>query len=59
MVGELFLVQLESDYVPYFMGLAAMQLALDDKEAARRSLLRLSVNQAMLQAVPTATGLPR
>ena len=59
MVGELFLVQLESDYAPYFMGLAAMQLVLDDKEAARRSLLRLSVNQAMLQAVPTATGLPR
>jgi clan AA aspartic protease (TIGR02281 family) len=36
------LVQLEPDYAPWFMGLAATQLALDDKEAARRSLLLVS-----------------
>jgi clan AA aspartic protease (TIGR02281 family) len=33
------LIQLEPDHAPWFMGLAASQLALDDKEAARRSLL--------------------
>lgn len=33
------LIQLEPDHAPWFMGLAATQLALDDKEAARRSLL--------------------
>ena len=33
------LVQLEPDHAPWFMGLAAAQLALDDTEAARRSLL--------------------
>jgi clan AA aspartic protease (TIGR02281 family) len=32
------LIQLEPDHAPWFMGLAATQLALDDKEAARRSL---------------------
>lgn len=33
------LIQLEPDHAPWFMGLASAQLALDDKEAARRSLL--------------------
>ena len=33
------LIQLEPDHAPWFMGLAAAQLALDDTEAARRSLL--------------------
>jgi clan AA aspartic protease (TIGR02281 family) len=36
------LIQLEPDHAPYFMGLATAQLALDDKEAARRSLLLVS-----------------
>jgi clan AA aspartic protease (TIGR02281 family) len=36
------LIQLEPDYAPWFMGLAVTQLALDDKEAARRSLLLVS-----------------
>ncbi|MEN8107499.1 MAG: TIGR02281 family clan AA aspartic protease [Pseudomonadota bacterium] len=36
------LIQLEPDHAPWFMGLAAVQLALDDKEAARRSLLLVS-----------------
>ena len=33
------LTQLEPDYAPWFIGLAASQIALEDKEAARRSLL--------------------
>jgi clan AA aspartic protease (TIGR02281 family) len=33
------LIQLEPDHAPWFMGLAAAQLALEDVEAARRSLL--------------------
>ena len=33
------LIQLEPDHAPWFMELAAAQLALDDKQAARRSLL--------------------
>jgi clan AA aspartic protease (TIGR02281 family) len=33
------LTQLEPDYAPWFIGLAAAQLALEDKDAARRSLL--------------------
>ena len=33
------LIQVEPDHAPWFMGLATTQLALDDKEAARRSLL--------------------
>ena len=33
------LIQLEPDHAPWFMGLAAVQLALDDTDAARRSLL--------------------
>ena len=33
------LTQLEPDHAPWFMGLAETQLALDDTEAARRSLL--------------------
>ena len=55
------LIQLEPDYAPYFMGLAAMQLALDDKEAARRSLLLVSQDpdvgaqaQAMLSELSIA-----
>jgi clan AA aspartic protease (TIGR02281 family) len=36
------LIQLEPDHAPWFMGLAATQLALEDKEAARRSLLLVS-----------------
>ncbi|WP_126454459.1 retropepsin-like aspartic protease [Sulfuriflexus mobilis] len=36
------LTQLEPDHAAYFMGLAATQLAMDDKEAARRSLLLVS-----------------
>lgn len=36
------LVQLEPDHAPWFMKLAAAQLALDDKAAARRSLLLVS-----------------
>jgi len=36
------LVQLEPDHAPWFMRLAAAQLALEDKEAARRSLLLVS-----------------
>jgi clan AA aspartic protease (TIGR02281 family) len=36
------LVQMEPDHAPWFMELAATQLALDDKEAARRSLLLVS-----------------
>jgi clan AA aspartic protease (TIGR02281 family) len=36
------LTQLEPDHAPWFMGLAAAQLALDDNEAARRSLLLVS-----------------
>ena len=55
------LIQLEPDHAPYFMGLAAMQLALDDKEAARRSLLLVSQDldvgaqaQAMLSELSIA-----
>ncbi len=36
------LTQLEPDHAPWFMGLAVTQLALDNKEAARRSLLLVS-----------------
>jgi len=36
------LTQLEPDHAPWFIGLATAQLALDDKEAARRSLLLVS-----------------
>ena len=36
------LAQLEPDYAPWFIGLAQAQLALDDKAAARRSLLLVS-----------------
>ena len=55
------LVQLEPDYAPWFMGLATTQLALDDKEAARRSLLLVSQDpdvgaqaQAMLSELSIA-----
>jgi clan AA aspartic protease (TIGR02281 family) len=33
------LTQMEPDYAPWFIGLAVSQLALEDKDAARRSLL--------------------
>ena len=36
------LIALEPDHAPWFMGLAAAQLALDDKQAARRSLQLVS-----------------
>ena len=36
------LTQLEPDHAPWFIGLAAAQLALDDQEAARRSLRLVS-----------------
>ena len=36
------LTQLEPDHAPWFIGLAGAQLALDDTEAARRSLLLVS-----------------
>jgi clan AA aspartic protease (TIGR02281 family) len=60
------LTQLEPDYAPWFMGLAATQLALDDKEAARRSLLLISQDpdvgaqaQAMLSELTVAlAGMP-
>jgi len=55
------LIQLEPDYAPWFMGLAVAQLALDDKEAARRSLLLVSQDpdvgaqaQAMLSELSIA-----
>jgi clan AA aspartic protease (TIGR02281 family) len=55
------LTQLEPDYAPWFIGLAAAQLALDDKEAARRSLLLVSQDpdvgaqaQAMLSELTIA-----
>lgn len=55
------LAQLEPDYAPWFIGLAAAQLALDDKEAARRSLLLVSQDadvgaqaQAMLSELTIA-----
>ena len=41
------LTQLEPDHAPWFMGLATAQLALDDKEAARRSLLLVSQDPAV------------
>ena len=55
------LTQLEPDYAPWFIGLATAQLALDDKEAARRSLLLVSQDpdvgaqaQAMLSELTIA-----
>jgi len=55
------LIQLEPDHAPWFMGLAAAQLALDDKEAARRSLLLVAQDpdvgtqaQAMLSELSLA-----
>ena len=55
------LIQLEPDHAPWFMELAATQLALDDKEAARRSLLLVSQDpgvgaqaQAMLEELSIA-----
>ena len=54
------LIQLEPDHAPWFMGLAATQLALDDKEAARRSLLLVSQDPdvgAQAQAMLAELGL--
>ena len=55
------LTQLEPDHAPWFMGLAAAQLALDDREAARRSLLLVAQDpdvgaqaQAMLSELTIA-----
>ncbi|GMR21150.1 MAG: hypothetical protein BMS9Abin36_1749 [Gammaproteobacteria bacterium] len=55
------LTQQEPDHAPWFMGLAATQLVLDDKEAARRSLLLVSQDpgvglqaQAMLSELSLA-----
>ena len=55
------LTQLEPDHAPWFMGLATTQLALDDKQAARRSLLLVSQDpdvgaqaQAMLSELSPA-----
>jgi len=41
------LVQQEPDYAPYFIGLADAQLALDDLEAARRSLSLVAQDPAV------------
>jgi clan AA aspartic protease (TIGR02281 family) len=55
------LIQLEPDHAPWFMGLASTQLALDDEEAARRSLLLVAQDpdvgaqaQAMLSELSVA-----
>jgi clan AA aspartic protease (TIGR02281 family) len=55
------LTQLEPEYAPWFMGLAGAQLALDNKEAARRSLLLVAQDpdvgaqaQAMLSELSIA-----
>ncbi|MDT8283711.1 MAG: retropepsin-like aspartic protease, partial [Gammaproteobacteria bacterium] len=55
------LTQLEPDHAPWFIGLASAQLALDDKEAARRSLLLVTLDpdvgaqaQAMLSQLTIA-----
>ena len=57
------LIQLEPDHAPWFMRLAATQLALEDKEAARRSLLLVSQDpdvgaqaQAMLSELSLAVA---
>jgi clan AA aspartic protease (TIGR02281 family) len=56
------LIQLEPDHAFWFMGLANTQLALDDKEAARRSLLLIAQDpdigaqaQAMLSELSLAS----
>jgi clan AA aspartic protease (TIGR02281 family) len=55
------LVELEPDHAPWFMELAAAQLALDDREAARRTLLLVAQDpdvgaraQAMLSELSIA-----
>ena len=57
------LTQLEPDHAPWFMGLAVTQLALNDSDAARRSLLLVSQDpdvgakaQAMLSELNLATA---
>ncbi|MFT5658718.1 MAG: clan AA aspartic protease (TIGR02281 family) [Gammaproteobacteria bacterium] len=57
----LHLTQLEPEYAPWFINLANAQIALDDKVAARRSLLLVSQNpdvgvqaRAMLEALDSA-----
>lgn len=56
------LTQLEPSYAPYFIGLAAAQLALDDSDAARQSLLLVAQDpqvgakaREMLERVRVAT----
>lgn len=41
------LIELEPDHAPWFIGLATTQLALDDKEAARRTLLLVAQDPAV------------
>jgi clan AA aspartic protease (TIGR02281 family) len=60
------LTQLEPDYAPWFIGLAAAQLALDDQEAARRSLVLVAQDpdvgaraQAMLSKISIAVVTPQ
>ena len=60
------LTQLEPDYAPWFIGLAATQLALDDQEAARRSLVLVAQDpdvgaraQAMLSEISAAVVTPQ
>jgi clan AA aspartic protease (TIGR02281 family) len=57
------LIQMEPDHAPWFMGLAAAQLALGDREAARRSLLLVAQDpdvgaqaQAMLSELSVAVA---
>ena len=60
------LTQVEPDYAPWFIGLAAAQLALDDQEAARRSLVLVAQDpdvgaraQAMLSKIRIAVATPQ
>ena len=60
------LTQVEPDYAPWFIGLAATQLALDDREAARRSLVLVAQDpdvgaraQAMLSEISAAVVTPQ
>jgi len=59
------LTELEPDHAPWFIGLATAQLALEDREAARRSLLLVSQDpdvgaqaQAMLSELSIALVKP-
>jgi len=60
------LTQLEPEHAPWFIGLAAAQMALDDTEAARRSLLLISQDpdvgaqaQAILSRIGVALAKPQ